>query len=116
MNEPEYWERLINRSLCRFFLFRALKQRPMHGYELGKFITETCSGCCQPSDAMIYPTLRELLAGGYIECRIESKGGRERKVYTLTSKGLESYRVAAEAWDKAIPYLVEATEASKEIK
>jgi len=113
MNEHGYWERLINRSLCRFFLLNALKQRPMHGYELGKFIAEACSGCCQPSDAMIYPTLHELLEGGYIECHAESKGGRERKVYALTSKGLESYRVAAEAWDKAIPYLVEATEESK---
>jgi len=113
MNEPGYWQRLINRSLCRFFLLHALTQKPMHGYELGKSIAAACSGCCQPSDAMIYPTLRELREGGYIECHTESKGGRERKVYALTSKGLESYRVAAEAWDKAIPYLVEATEVLK---
>ena len=114
MDEPKYWERLVNRSLCRFFLLRALWQKPMHGYEIGKFISEACSGCCQPTDAMIYPTLRELLEGGYIECHTEATGGRERKVYSLTEKGMGSYRVAAEAWQKAIPYLLEAAEVSVE--
>lgn len=113
MNDIGYWERLISRSMCRFFLFNALRQKPMHGYELGKFIASACPGCCQPTDAMIYPTLHELLESGYIKCHTESKGGRERKVYTLTHKGLESYTAAAEAWNKALPYLMEATAASK---
>ena len=62
---------MINRSLCRFFLLHALKQKPMHGYELGKFIAEACSGCCQPFVAMIYPPLHELVVGCYIECHTE---------------------------------------------
>lgn len=113
MDNIGYWERLISRSMCRFFLFYALRQKPMHGYELGKSIARACPGCCQPTDAMIYPTLHELLESGYIKCHTESKGGRERKVYTLTHKGMESYTAAAEAWNKALPYLVEATAASK---
>ena len=112
MNDIGYWEKLISRSLCRFFLLHALRQKPMHGYELGKSIATACSGCCQPSDAMIYPTLHELLDGGYIECHTESQGSRTRKVYALTEKGLESYAAAVEAWDKAIPHLMEATAAS----
>ena len=112
MNDIGYWETLISRCLCRFFLLHSLKQKPMHGYELGKSIARGCSGCCHPSDAMIYPTLHELLDGGYIECHAESQGSRKRKVYALTEKGLESYAAAAEAWEKAIPYLMEATAAS----
>ena len=112
MDDVGYWEKLISRSMYRFFLLHALRQKPMHGYELGKFIARACSGCCQPSDAMIYPTLHQLLESGYIECNTESKGGRERKVYALTHKGLESYTAAAEAWNKALPYIVEATATS----
>jgi DNA-binding PadR family transcriptional regulator len=113
MDDVGYWEKLISRSMYRFFLLHALRQKPMHGYELGKFIARACSGCCQPSDAMIYPTLHQLLESGHIECHTESKGGRERKVYALTHKGLESYTAAAEAWNKALPYIVEATAASE---
>ena len=111
MDDIAYWERLVNRSLCRFFLLNALKRKPMHGYELGKSIAQACHGCCQPTDAMIYPTLHELLEGDYIECRSELTEGRNRKVYRLTEKGLEACRVAAEAWEKAIPYLIDATQA-----
>lgn len=109
MNDIGYWERLISKSLCRFFLLNALRQKPMHGYELGKSMAAACPGCCQPSDAMVYPTLHELLHGGYIECHTESAGRRERKVYALTDKGLEAYAAAVEAWDRAIPHLMEAT-------
>lgn len=108
LNESEYWEMLINRSVSRFFLLTALHQRPMHGYEVAKFIKAT--GCCDPSDAMIYPALRELLEGGYLECNTESTGGRERKVCSLTEKGEEAYRAAALAWERVLPVISQAAE------
>lgn len=110
MDDPRYWEMLIKRSLSRFFLLSALYQRPMHGYELGRAIGDSCSGCCEPTDAAIYPALRELLEGGYIDCRSEATGARERKVCSLTEKGLQAYRVAAEAWSRVMPCLAEAAE------
>ena len=113
MQDSQYWDMLIKRSVSRFFLLSALYKKPMHGYEIGKSVKEACSGCCEPTDAMIYPTLRELLEGGYVECRTETKAGRKRKICTLTEKGLDSYRVAAEAWRKVIPYLDEAAELAK---
>ena len=108
LNESEYWEMLINRSVSRLFLLSALHQRPMHGYEIAKFIKAT--GCCDPSDAMIYPALRELLDGGYLECRTEATGGRERKVCSLTEKGEEAYRAASQAWERVLPIISQATE------
>lgn len=111
---PEYWDMLIKRAVSRFFLLSALHQRPMHGYEIGKSIKGAYSGCCEPSDAMIYPALRELLEGGYIECRTEATGGRKRKICALTEKGVEAYRVAAEAWRRAVPHLSEAIAAGIE--
>ena len=70
-----YWEMLINRSVSRFFLLAALHQRAMHGYELAKAISGACRGCCEPSDAMIYPALHDLLEGGYVRVPGGGPGG-----------------------------------------
>ncbi len=107
-DRKEYWKMLINRSVSRFFLLAALNQRAMHGYELAKAISEACEGCCEPSDAMIYPALRDLMEGGYVECLVEAQGARQRKVCRLTEKGQEAYRAAAAAWQSIIPALHQA--------
>ena len=107
-----YWVMLIRRSVARFFLLAVLHQRAMHGYELAKAISEACCGCCQPSDAMIYPALHDLLKGGYVECLVEIQGGRQRKVHRLTEKGEEAYRVAAAAWQRIIPTVQQAAVAA----
>ena len=107
-----YWEMLINRSVSRFFLLAALHQRAMHGYELAKAISGACRGCCEPSDAMIYPALHDLLKGGYVECLVEAQGARQRKVCRLTEKGEEAYRAAAAAWQRVIPAVQQAAVAA----
>ena len=107
-----YWEMLINRSVQRFFLLFALHQRPMHGYELAHTIRDACGGCCEPTDAMIYPTLREMVDGGYVDCNDEVVGGRTRKVCRLTDKGEEAYRAAATAWQHMLGPLNRAVDAA----
>jgi PadR family transcriptional regulator PadR len=105
-----YWEMLINRSVQRFFLLWALHQRPMHGYELARTIKSACAGCCEPTDAMIYPALHDLIDGGHVECREETVNGRRRKVCRLTDRGEEAYREAAAAWQRVMGPLGEAVE------
>ena len=107
-----YWDLLIKKSVSRFFLLSTLFQRPMHGYEIAKSIEACCDGCCKPTDGMIYPTIKELLNDGYIECVSEVVGGRRRKVCHLTPKGKEAYRVAARVWSGVLPYLGSSVEAA----
>ena len=97
-----YWEMLINRGVQRFFLLSTLHERPMHGYELARTIRDACGGCCDPTDAMIYPALREMVDGGYVDCNDEVVAGRTRKVCRLTGKGEEAYRAAARAWQPVL--------------
>lgn len=106
--DTPYWEMLINRSVQRFFLLWALHERPMHGYELARAIKSACGGCCEPTDAMIYPALKDLVEGGYVDCHEETVGGRRRKVCTLTEKGEEAYREAAGAWKRVLSPLTDA--------
>ncbi len=104
MTETGYWQTLNRKSLLRFFLFSALAERPMHGYELADAVSVCCDGV-RPTDAMIYPTLKELEKNGYIECETELQGERRRRVCSLTEKGLEAFRSAARAWTQALPQI-----------
>lgn len=113
MNDPAYWNMLIRRSLTRFYLLAALAERPMHGYELAKAVADLCQGCCDPSDAVVYPVLKELAENGYCSCEVESQGGRQRKVCELTDKGREALRVAADAWSDVLPSMRRAIAISR---
>jgi len=116
LTDKDYWRMLASRGTGRFLVLAALHEQPRHGYELAKAVTAACDGCCEPTDAMIYPTIRELTAGGYITCRPESQGGRQRNVCQLTDRGREAYRAAAEVWKLVVPALQEAVEAGLAIE
>ena len=105
MVTEEYWESLIKKSVSRYFLLDMLSKRPMHGYDIANSIESCCEGWSRPTDGMIYPTIKELVRAGYIECVPETIDGRERKVCHLTSKGKEAHRTAAQVWANVLPYL-----------
>ena len=111
LTDKDYWRTLASRGAGRFLVLAALHEQPRHGYDLARAVTAGCDGCCEPSDAMIYPTIRELTVGGYIACHTESQGGRQRNVCTLTDRGREAYRAAAEVWKAMLPSLRQAVEA-----
>ena len=105
LEQAEHWELAVRRAVSRVFLLSALAERPMHGYELAQEIGVRSGECCAPSDAAIYPALRELQEGGYITCEVASQGKRSRNVCTLTDAGREVLAVAAESWGKVMPHL-----------
>ena len=111
MNDQKYWNDLIAKSASRFFLLASLARNPMHGYGLAREIARACDDCCTPTDAMIYPAIREMTEAGLITCREEKQGGRTRNVCALTEAGWAAYRAASEAWTRVLPGLVEAVEA-----
>lgn len=93
-----YWNGTIKMSLSKFFILRVLHQKPMHGYDVARAVERTTNGCCSPTEGTIYPVLREFEEGGYLTSEAQVVSGRERKVYTLTHKGREAFKVAVEAW------------------
>jgi PadR family transcriptional regulator, regulatory protein PadR len=106
----EHWEQSVRRSLSRLFLLAALAERPMHGYELAQAVEAASGGCCSPSDAAIYPAIRELSEGGYIACTTESQGRRRRNVCTLTERGRQALAAAARTWGGVLPQLTTLVE------
>ena len=93
-----YWNGTIKMSLSKFFILSVLHQQPMHGYDIATAVERTTKGCCSPTEGTIYPALREFEEGGYVTSRSEVVQGRERKVYTLTERGREAFKVAVESW------------------
>ena len=107
MQQEAYWENLVKRSLCRFLLLAQLAKGPVHGYGIKLAIREACQGCCEPTEAMVYSTVKELLEGGYVECREEEHRGRRRRLCWLTPSGFAAFRAAARVWEKMLPKVEE---------
>ena len=96
--DKAYWENLVKMSLSRYFVMYALSQKPMHGYDISKWIGEATKGCCQPTEGSLYPMLKEFEKGGYVSSQTLTVSGRERKVYTLSEKGLQALSMGKEVW------------------
>lgn len=103
-----YWNGTIKMSLSKFFILGVLHNRPMHGYEIARTVETTTNGCCSPTEGTIYPVLREFEDGGYVTSACEVVSGRERKVYTLTEKGRQAFKIAVEAWMDVTRCLIES--------
>jgi DNA-binding PadR family transcriptional regulator len=103
-----YWSGTIKMSLSKFFILCVLHQRPMHGYDIARQVERTTNGCCSPTEGTIYPVLREFEEGGYVTSETTIVSGRERRVYTLTDKGREAFKVAVEAWMDVTRCLLDA--------
>ena len=110
MHDEAYWENLVKRSLCRFMLLSQLAKGPLHGYGVNQAIKEACQGCCEPTEAMVYSTIKEWMDAGYVECRMEEHRGRQRRVCWLSASGEESFRAAARVWQKMLPKVEETVE------
>lgn len=104
----DYWNGTIKMSLSKFFILCVLHQKPMHGYDVARAVEITTNGCCSPTEGTIYPVLREFESGGYLTSETEVVSGRERRVYTLTDKGREAFKVAAAAWMDVTRCLIES--------
>ncbi len=105
LQSSRYWEMLIKHSVSRYLLLDMLAKRPMHGYEIASTIEECCEGWCKPTAGMIYPTIRELVADGYIECDDALVNGRVRKTCRLTESGRAAHQTGARVWSEVLPYL-----------
>ncbi len=114
--DEEYWNGLIKMSLSKFFILNALREHPMHGYEVAQKVECMTKGCCSPTEGTIYPVLREFMVGGYVTAKLSKVSGRVRKVYTLTKQGHKAYTVAAKAWLEVSVLITKSQRKKRHIK
>jgi len=103
----DYWQKLINQSLIRFFILRALKDKDLHGYILIQEIRKLSNEFCSPSESTLYPALAQLKKAGLIQQT--SAREKERKTYHLTQKGKDAFKIATKTWNSILPTLRRST-------
>ncbi len=74
---------MMERGHFKYVLLEALKDKPMHGYEIMKVVGDKFSGFYTPSAGVVYPTLQMLEDLGY--ATVEAENGK--KVYSITAEG-----------------------------
>jgi DNA-binding PadR family transcriptional regulator len=65
-----------------------LKERPVHGYQLKKHLSDTLGSFWQVSYGSLYPALKRLQREGAVEMTFpKEEVGRRKNVYRITRKG-----------------------------
>ena len=98
MNDVLFPKELL-RGKLRFFILKALSEKPMHGYEVRRKIEEFYFGAWKPSFGTLYPALKKLQEDGLIE--IAGEGTRGMKIYRITQKGREHLKNAKKSIENA---------------
>lgn len=78
-------------TLLIFHLIARSESHASYGNQLIEQIEEVTSGTISLNPNTMYPLLRELESGGFIEGRWEHPEKRSRRMYTLTGSGHEEY-------------------------
>lgn len=75
-----------------------LERGPAHGYRVIERLRDRSGGVFDLPEGTIYPALHRLERGGLATSRRETVGGRERRVYRLSSRGRAALRERRTDW------------------
>lgn len=82
------------RGWIQFLIMRILYEKPMHGYQLLEEIEERSNGWYKLEPGSIYTILRRMEERGLLVSKWEEvEGGLDRRVYKLTSEGVEALKM-----------------------
>ena len=84
------------KGLLRYYILHKINQKPIHGYEIIQDIDSKTEGAWRPGAGSIYPILKKLVSEGLIRAEPEPSEEATRRVYQITSKGVESLAHAKE--------------------
>ncbi|HXW89890.1 MAG TPA: helix-turn-helix transcriptional regulator [Terriglobales bacterium] len=79
-----------------FLVLLSLAQQPRHGYSILKDVASMSSGRVLLSTGTLYGALQRLLDQGWIERVEEDNAPRDRRTYTLTSRGRRNLQMEIE--------------------
>ena len=84
------------KGLLRYYILHKIAQKPIHGYEIIQDIDSKTDGAWRPGAGSLYPILKKLVVEGLIKAEAEKSGEATRRVYEITTKGVESLAHAKE--------------------
>jgi len=91
------------RGTLDILILKTLSRRPMHGYEIAKWITTSSEAVIQVEEGALYPALRRLQAKGWLESEWGiSETNREVKFYTITAEGRRQLLTQEDTWARYV--------------
>lgn len=80
----------LTRGTVETVILKLLAEQAMYGYEMIGLVNQRSNGYFEWREGSLYPCLHKLEADGLVTSFRQEVGGKPRKYYTLTSKGLEA--------------------------
>ncbi len=102
----------LKKGLLEFCVLAVLKKSDSYGYQIVKDI----STCVEIPESTLYPILKRLEAGGYLETYSVEHEGRLRKYYRITPSGIGHIKEFLAEWQQvmSIYYFIKGEEADDE--
>lgn len=94
----DYWHGMLNASVCKLLILRAICNQPGHGYAIIRRVAVLSHNVCVPTEGTVYPVLREWEACGCLIGHAATVRGRRRRVYSVTAQGRAALRAGLTAW------------------
>lgn len=92
-------------------LLAALGECPAHGYAIAETLRARSAGAFDLPEGTIYPALHRLEEAGLLASQWSEQNSRRRRVYELTSKGIEALAKRQREW-RAFAHAVQGVLAS----
>lgn len=78
------------RGMLPFALMKLIEERPRHGSELIRAISDMTGGAWTPSPGSVYPVLRKLEQEGHLSGEWERTQSAPKRIYQLTGSGRQA--------------------------
>ena len=89
----------IARGSAELAVLALLEDRSLYGFEIAKQIEERTGGSLRFTMASLYPMLYELEKRGLVKAQWEANpAGRDRRYYSLTTKGRKELEPLRREW------------------
>lgn len=88
----------LKKGLLEFCVLAVLKKADSYGYQIIKDI----STCIEISESTLYPILKRLESGSYLETYSVEHNSRLRKYYKITDKGKAYMNEFLEEWTQVM--------------
>ena len=95
--------RRIKSACSETLVLTLLREREMHGYDMCKEIETRSEGYFSLKHSTLYPLLHRLEKEGLVTSKwAEFDGGKPRKYYTLTRKGIAYHQDTITSWRELV--------------
>jgi transcriptional regulator len=84
-------------------ILQTLLPGPLHGYAIGRLLSDRTGGILEMEEGVLYPALYRLNRKGFVESDWgETETGRRAKFYALTRKGRRALKKERARWEEHV--------------